>query len=107
MAKYLLIESRDQFDSSDESYWQMALDLKRAGNEVTLFFVQNGVLSTRRGPKTEGLGKVKDAGVTILADDFSLKERGIAKDRMVDGVEVSPLDLVIDQMAEGAKTIWH
>jgi predicted peroxiredoxin len=107
MAKYLLIESRDRFESSDESYWQIALDLKKAGNDVTLFFVQNGVLTTRRGPKSEGLKAISDAGVAMLADDFSLRERGIAKDRMVDGVEVSPLDVVIDQMADGAKTIWH
>jgi predicted peroxiredoxin len=107
MAKYLLIESRDRFESSDESYWQIAMDLQKAGNEVTLFFVQNGVLTTRRGPKSEGLADIKNAGVTMLADDFSLRERGIAKDRMVDGIEVSPLDVVIDQMADGAKTIWH
>lgn len=107
MAKYLLIESRDRFESHDESYWQMALDLRKAGNDVSLFFVQNGVLTTRRGPKTEGLSALKDAGVTILADEFSLRERGIPKERMVAGIEVSPLDFVIDQMADGAKTIWH
>jgi predicted peroxiredoxin len=107
MAKYLLIESRDRFESQDDSYWQVALDLRKAGNDVTLFFVQNGVLTTRRGPKTEGLSEIKDAGVTVLADDFSLRERGITKDRMVEGIEISPLDIVIDQMADGAKTIWH
>ena len=107
MAKYLLIESRDRFESSDESYWQIAMDLRKAGNDVTLFFVQNGVLTTRRGSKSQGLIDIKNAGVTMLADDFSLRERGIGKDRMVEGIEVSPLDAVIDQMAEGAKTIWH
>ena len=86
MAKYLLIESRDRFECSDASYWQVAMDLQKAGNEVTLFFVQNGVLTTRRGPKSEELSAIKEAGVTLLADDFSLQERGIAKDRMAPGV---------------------
>jgi len=107
MAKYLLIESRDLFDTSDESYWQIAKDLQTAGNDVTLFLVQNGVMPARRCPKSQGLVDLKNAGVTIMADDFSLRERGIAKDRMVEGIEVSPLDLVIDLMAEGAKTMWH
>jgi hypothetical protein len=48
-----------------------------------------------------------EAGVTILADDFSLRERGIAADALVQGVRAAALDVVIDGMADGAKTIWH
>jgi predicted peroxiredoxin len=107
MAKYLLIESRDCFESSDQSYWQMASDLQKAGNEVTLFLVQNGVLPARRGPKSAELTTLSEAGVTIMADEFSLRERGIDSSRLSEVVQASPLDLVIDQMAEGTKTIWH
>jgi hypothetical protein len=45
--------------------------------------------------------------VEILADDFSLRERGIPSDRLQPGVKPSALDLVIDRLAEGCKAIWH
>src|SRR4029450_6336607 len=45
MADYLLIESRDPFESNDVGYYcDLARGLVEAGNQVTLFLVQNGVL---------------------------------------------------------------
>ena len=108
MTKYLLIESRDAFDSYDtQHYLELASGLATAGNEVALFLVQNGVLMARRSTKSSALSGVAKAGVTVLADTFSLKERGIQPERMVEGVSPADLELVIDHMAEGAKTIWH
>jgi len=108
MAKYLLIESRDPFDSNDVArYCEMATGLAKAGNDVTLFLVQNGVLNARRGSKSQLLSDAASAGVTILADEFSLRERGIGGGRLTEGVAPSQLDVVIDRMAEGTKTIWH
>ena len=53
MAKYLLIESRDPFDSNDvANFHELATGLIREGNEVTLFLVQNGVLPARRSVAT-------------------------------------------------------
>jgi len=50
MAKYLLIESRDPFEYGDVDYFcNMAGDLASAGNDVTLFLIQNGVLMCRQG----------------------------------------------------------
>ena len=44
MAKYLLIESRDPFDSNDTAFCgDLARQLNAAKNEVTVFLVQNGV----------------------------------------------------------------
>ena len=49
MAQYLLIESRDPFDSNDVGYsYGLARGLVEGRNEVTLFLVQNGVLAARR-----------------------------------------------------------
>ena len=49
MAKYLLIESRDPFDTNDVGYfYETAENLVSEGNEVTLCLVQNGVLPARR-----------------------------------------------------------
>jgi hypothetical protein len=43
--------------------------------------------------------------VTVLADDFSLQERGIAK--LAEGVTAAPIDVVVDHLAAGHKAIWH
>lgn len=108
MAKYLLIESRDPFDSHDVAHtYELAQGLAREGNEVTLFLVQNGVLPARRSARSQTLETVARAGVQVLADDFSLRERGITTDRLADGVTPSPLDVVVDQLADGRKAIWH
>jgi sulfur relay (sulfurtransferase) complex TusBCD TusD component (DsrE family) len=108
MAKYMLIESRDPFDSNDVAFsYDFAGSLARAGHEVTLLLVQNGVLPARRGAKVEGLAGAVKAGVRVLADDFSLHERGIPHARLTPGVEPAPIDVVIDHLAEGHKTLWH
>ncbi len=108
MADYLLIESRDPFAWRDvATCYELAADLCRRGNEVVLFLVENGVLPARRGARAEGLIAAASAGVVILADEFSLRERGIAPDRLIDQVEASALDVVVDELAGGAKTLWH
>lgn len=108
MANYLLIESRDPWESSDAASWQeLAASLVREGNAVTFFLVQNGVLPARRSPASAGLSALARAGVEVLADEFSLRERGIDAGRLADGVRPAPLDVVVDQMAAGCKVIWH
>lgn len=108
MAKYLLIESRDPFESNDVPYcYGLAADLARNGDQVTLFLVQNGVLPVRAGSQANGLAEAAGAGVEILADEFSLRERAIAANAMINGVTAAPLDVVIDQLADGRKAIWH
>ena len=43
----------------------------------------------------------------MLADEFSLSERAIRADALVAGVTPAPLDVVVDQLAEGRKALWH
>lgn len=108
MAKYLLIESRDPFDSADVAqFYELAGGLAAEGNEVMLFLVQNGVLPARFGARSDRLAAVAKNGVTVLADDFSLRERAIAADQLVAGVNAAPLDVVVDQLADGVKAMWH
>lgn len=108
MASYLLIESRDPFDSNDARFCgSLAIQLAQQGEAVTVFLVQNGVLPARRGVRDDVLSELAQAGIEILADDFSLRERGIPSDRLVAGVKSAPLDVVIDRLADGWKAIWH
>jgi intracellular sulfur oxidation DsrE/DsrF family protein len=103
-----LIESRDPFDSNDTGFCcDLAQQLAAANNEVTLFLVQNGVLPARAGARSGDLAKLAGSGVSVLADSFSLKERGIDEAHLVAGIAAAPLDVVLDALAEGAKVIWH
>ncbi len=108
MAKYLLIESRDPYDSQDVGFcYDLAKDLAKAGNDVTLFLIQNGVFPARPGAMSGALSDVAAAGVEVLADDFSLRERGIAEASLLDAVKPAPIDTIVDQLAEGRKAMWH
>jgi hypothetical protein len=108
MADYLLIESRDPFDSNDVEFCtDLALRLAGQGETVTLFLVENGVLPARASPTSDRLQALAKAGVEVLADAFSLRERGIRADRLAAGVKAVSLDVVIDGMANGCKTLWH
>lgn len=107
MAKYLIIESRDAFDSNDVgASIGLAQGLAKEGNAVTLFLVQNGVLPARKSSRSDAISAAAKAGVEVLADDFSLRERGVAADRLAAGVKAAPLDTVVDQLEEGRKALW-
>ena len=106
MSEYLLIESRDPFESNDVSYYyELAKGLCEGGNKVTLFLAQNGVLSARPSAHSAALAALARSGVTVLADDFSLQERGITK--LAEGIAAAPIDVVVDHLVAGHKTLWH
>jgi sulfur relay (sulfurtransferase) complex TusBCD TusD component (DsrE family) len=108
MSGYLLIASRDPFASADApSYLGLAADLAKKGRAVTVFLVQNAVLGARRGARADGLASLAQAGVEVLADDFSLRERGIEASALKDGIRPAALDVVVDQLAEGRKALWY
>ena len=108
MPRYVLIESRDPFDSNDTRFCHdLAEELAAARNDVILFLVQNGVLPARPGASSGDLTKLAQAGVRVLADSFSLKERGIDETRLTAGIAAAPLDFVVDALADGARVIWH
>ena len=108
MGKFLLIESRDPFTCNDVPYFYgLAESLAREGHQVALFLIQNGILPARRSEASAALSRVAKAGVELWADDFSLRERGIIAERLITDLRPSPIDFVIDCMADGWKTLWH
>ena len=105
-AEYLLIESRDPFESNEVGYYyELACGLVEAGNQVSLFLVQNAVLAARPSAQAPQLRGLVGSGVRIFADDFALKERGIIK--LLDGVQPAPIEMVVDHLEAGHKTLWH
>ena len=111
MSNYVLIESRDPFEYGDARYlYDMAGGLAQKGNDVTLFLIQNGVLTARPGVKDNPLASLsgRSSSVKVLADDFSLRERGISQSALAEGVKVSNVDNLVDLLAqEDAKIVWH
>src|SRR5438132_11054181 len=100
MSRYLLIESRDPFDSPDTGFvHELSRKLVAGGHEVTVFLVQTGVLPSRTCIHSAALTSLAQAGVTILADDFSRRARGIAPRPLGQGVRAAALHVVIDGSA--------
>lgn len=108
MNKYLLIHSRDPFTATDmRNDVALAGRLKKGGHQVALFLTQNAVLPVRSGARRPELHDAIGLDVEVLADDFSLRERGIGGAEMAMGVRPAPISLVVDRLATGWITIWH
>ena len=106
MAEYLLIESRDPFESNEVGYYYgLAHGLVEAGNKVTLLLIQNAVFAARPSAQIPQLRLLIGSGIKILADDFSLQERGITK--LLDDVQIAPIETVVDHLEARHKTLWH
>ena len=107
MSEYVLIESSDPFESRDTEFVeQTAIAIKERGHRVTVFLLQNGVFAARK--TTSRLQRLRDAGVILLADDFSLRERGIEGAEITWGVQEASIDTLVDLvMRPNAKAIWH
>ena len=109
MTKYIFIESRDPFESRDVRFVEeTAAALKQRGHEVTVFLVQNGVLAVRKNGVENYLARLANAGITLLADDFSLCERGIQTAEITTGIQQSSIEALVEMLVqENSKAIWH
>jgi predicted peroxiredoxin len=109
MASYVFIESRDCFEFHDAHFLaETATALKQRGHAVTVFLIQNGALSARRNAHGSTLPRLVAAGVELLADDFSLRERGIAAAEVCEGIREANIELLVDLLVTpGMKAIWH
>ena len=107
MPNYLLIESRDPFSSQAVlSHVELAVGLRKAGSPVSLFLVQNGVLPCRPGADGDALHEALAAGIEVLADDFSLRERGIRERDLARGVKAAPIGVVVERLARSWKVLF-
>ncbi len=108
MARYLFIESRDAFDCADAPrLFELIAGVRERRHDTTLFLVQNGVLAVREGAlPAERIAALARAGVHVLADAFSLRERAI--DATIEGVAPTDIDALVRLLLEpGTRAIWH
>lgn len=107
MVAYLLVASEDALERRDlERLRDVALQLRRLDHPVTVFLTQNAVLAARASARASRLPDLVNASVEVLADDFSLRERGIGSTALAPGVRAAPIGLVAERLAAGWKTIW-
>lgn len=108
MSNYVLIDSRGPLENPDTEYLPaLAKSLAGAGHAVTVFLLQNGVLGARKGSRLAAhLDPLRKQKVTVLADDYSLKERAVPN--VIDGVRRSSVEeLVRIIMDQPARVLWH
>ena len=107
MAGYVLIAARDPWDGPEqEQVFELAGSLAEARDSVSLYLTENGVFAARAGGGERWLNPLLAAGVSVFADPFALAERGIADDRIVDGVVPAPIERLVDLLAEGHSGLW-
>jgi len=108
-SQYVFIESRDPFESTDTAFVaDTASALRAGGRSVTVFLVQNGVLATRAAARGTQVHRLVASGVTVLADDFALRERGIEASELSDGVRSASIETLVDLIVRpDTKTLWH
>jgi sulfur relay (sulfurtransferase) complex TusBCD TusD component (DsrE family) len=110
MGRYVMIESRDPYESRDVPYfYSLAAELAAKGEQVTLFLVQNGALASRKDAKGDPLGAVLQSKAQVLADSFSLRERGIQDSDRHPSVKPAEIGSLVEAiLAEGGtKVLWH
>ena len=106
--KYLLVTSRDlQEYSGSDFILQTATGLKKQGNEVTLYLIENGVLAARKGAAiAKHLSETAKSGVKVLAEDSSLQTCGVTE--LADGVTSATIDTLADLVLDGSdQVIWY
>ena len=108
MSKFLIVGSRDLMEYKESDFaLHVASQLKQKGHETTLFLIENGTLAARKGSEAAArLTALSKEGVKILAEDLSLKLRGV-KER-AEGVSESNMDALADLILNGTdKVIWY
>ena len=109
MAQYLLVESKNPMEGGEYSF-ELGTQLGKLRHNVTIYLVQDGVFAARKRFKTgeKLVSAAKAKKMTLLADEVSLRQRGITKGRLSKEVKVSSMDALVDLLMEKSdKAIWH
>jgi intracellular sulfur oxidation DsrE/DsrF family protein len=108
MTRYVFVESRDPFESkSFATRCELARSLAVDGADVTFLLVENGVIAARAAAQVRELERLSRGGVAVIADEFALRERGVAEADLAEHVKPVPIDALIAQLGMGARVLWN
>ena len=105
---YVLIETRDPFDSAEvDDLFELAGRLGALA-DVSVYLAENGVLPLRAASSAAPAIAALAQRVTVLADDFSLRQRAIEAGDLVSGVEPASIERLVELITtNGCKAMWH
>ena len=107
MAGYVFIAARDPWESSEGlRVFELAGSLAENRDAVTVYLTENGAFAARAGAGERVLSPLIEAGVNVLVDPFALQERGITRDRMVEGVVAAPIEQLVDLLVQASSSLW-
>ena len=115
---------RATIEEQDDTVIWFTHAMKGAGADVAVLLRGNAVNYALEGQNASGLAfgarkqtqpptldadvaKLASKGVEVLADEFSLRERGIKSASLIPEVKSAALDVVLDHMEQGRKVLWH
>ena len=105
---YVLIETRDPFESAEvDSLFELAGRLGSTA-DVSVYLVENGVMPLRSASTAAPTIAKLAERVTVLADDFSLRQRAIETNDLARGVTPASIDRLVELITTtGCKAMWH
>lgn len=97
-AEYVLVETQEPGGILAD-----ALTLREQGHPVRVYLVQDAVHGA--GSSVEAL---MDAGCVVLADDFSLAQRGLTPDDLTPSTRVASMaELAAELLDPAVRAVWH
>lgn len=109
MSRYLLIETKSPLEGGEYAF-ELGRQLRDERHDVTIYLLQDAVFAARRTfQKGEALvAEAQRHDLTLLADEVSLRQRGVTGDRLAPTVRTSNMNELVDRLMERAdKAIWH
>jgi sulfur relay protein TusB/DsrH len=109
VARYLLIETKGPLNGGEYAF-DLGKQLRDLKHDVTIYLLQDAVFAARKNfkPAAALVAEAKQHGLSLLADEVSLRQRGVVKDRVSEHVRVSNMDGLVDLLMERSdKAIWH
>ena len=105
---YVLIETRDPYDSAElDDVFELASRLGETA-AVSVYLVENAVLPVRAASSAAPRLTALAERATVLADDFSLRQRAIAANDVAPGVEPASIERLIELITTaGCIAMWH
>lgn len=109
MSAYVLIETKNPLEGGAYAF-DVGKQLRELNHDVTIYLLQDAVFTARKTFEA-GTRLREDArahGLQLLADDVSLRQRGVVGERVAGDVGISNVNELVDLLMERSdKAIWH
>lgn len=109
MSRYLLIETKAPLEGGQYAF-ELGKQLHADRHDVTIYLLQDAVFAARRKfERGERLvAEARQHDLALLADEISLRQRGVTGGRLSSDVRPSNMGELVDLLMERSdKAVWH